>query len=72
MHIYEQWSFNLFLLCHGEKVFSELSWVVVDVVTFCLYHGPDKCTFLIGPGDLVNLVYTRGRLNRPVGAEESY
>lgn len=38
--------------------------VVVYVVTFCLYHGLDKCSFINGPEDSVNLVYTRGRINR--------
>lgn len=48
-----------------RKLSLQLSRIVVYVVTFCLYHGLDKCSFQIGPEDLVNLVYTRGRMNKP-------
>lgn len=32
-------------------------------MTFCLYHGLDKCLFLIGPKDVVKLVATKDRVN---------
>lgn len=55
MHIYEL--HLLFSSCVMVKKLSfQLSCIVVCVVTFCLYHGLDKRSFINGPEYSVHLV----------------
>ena len=63
VHIYKLQSVNLFLLCHGEKTLSpaELYHCVCGDRLFIPRPGKKKMLiFLIGPKELVDLVYPGG------------